>query len=115
MTKRRSASTAKPKAAKQPQATEPETESIDTSTVQDVMEPRDEIVGVQILIDPPRRCYVGRNAQTEFPECRGLMITDIEIAGSAVRIKYGNGMYEEYDKAAVSLLYERETTNALGP
>ena len=66
------------------------------------------IVAMRVLAEETQMYYVGRPAPTPFSACRGMMITNIMVFGSIVEVHYGNGCREDFDSAAVSVLYEPE-------
>ena len=72
-----------------------------------IVAPAWRVAGMRML-NGPARYTVGQDAPTEFPQCRGQMVCAIVPGGTAVKVEYANGWYEEFAAAAVSVLYEPE-------
>ena len=87
---------------------EPKTETVSASTVQKVMEPRPCRLTAMRVLGEPGRYVAGVEPQSMFPTLRGQRVIDIVSVAGVVHILYANGAYEEYNAAAVSLLYEPE-------
>ena len=87
------------------------TETVNVSTVQKVEVPKSRLTAMRVLGEPGRY-VVGVEPQSMFPTLRGQKVVDIVSVAGVVHVLYVNGAYEEYDAAAVGLLYEPEKQDA---
>ena len=69
-------------------------------------------VAIRVLCQPAQRYHIGRESVTDFPNCRGQMVTAIKVFASIIEVHYANGCREDFDSAAVAVLYEKEKNDA---
>ena len=92
-------------------AADAQTETMLPGTVQDVKASY-KIFGMRVLADELQRYQIGQPAHCGFPVCRGVVITSIKVFASIIEVHYANGWREDFDTAAVSVLYEPEKKDA---